>query len=480
MSRKVREAMEPFFSERFFNPSAAYWPAKEVAAAYQAAKGEIAHAIGAKAADLTITGSATEANNLALTSLSEDGEALVLATEHDSVRKAVAQRYERKGAELRTKTGEAGAGRDGKLFSLAETEAEAKAARTGEAWEIAVDRNGTIDLADLRSKITERTELVSVALVNNELGTIQPLAEIARILREVRLQRLRAGSKRPIWLHADASQALNLLDVNVARLGVDLLTLNAAKIYGPKGVGALYCSHAVCLQPLTLGGGQENGLRSGTENVAGVIGFAVAMTEAKQHLAANRRKYAELKRVLLANLEGYELINGGRQGKLVEERDLAAKRGTQTKFAVGEKNTRNDAQRGRFLDNFVVLCYNGIDGERLVYALEEQGVYVATGAACAASKGEKSHVLAAIGLSEAEIAGSLRITLGETNTKEQMIEAARIINATVAIERERVARGAGRINTSKRSDRPERLKGPNGPEAPNKSERPDESGGSNG
>ena len=194
-----------------------------------------------------------------------------------------------------------------------------------------------------------------------------------------------------------------LLDINIARLGVDMLTLNAAKVYGPKGVGALYVAHDVKLSPLTMGGGQEKGLRAGTENVPSVIGFATAIKEAKEHLNGNRKKYKKFKQILLSELQGYELIN--------------------------KKHT---------LDNFVVLCYNGIDAERLIYLLEEKEIYVATGAACAASKGQKSHVLTAIGLSDSQIAGSLRLTLGETNTEEQIHEAARIINEVVAAERERI------------------------------------------
>lgn len=352
----------PYFGKDFFNPSAAYLPAKKVASDYDKAKSVIAHAIGAKTSDLVITAGATEANNLAFTSIS--GKALFLATEHDSVRR-VAESYG--GAAI-------------KVLS-----------------------NGLIDLSDLKAKLDDEVELVSVALVNNELGTIQPLSEIAGIIREVKLDRMRRGVKRQLLLHSDASQALNLLDINVSRLGVDLLTLNSAKIYGPKGVGALYVSHEARLKPLTRGGGQENGLRAGTENVPGVIGFAEAILLAKKHLNGNRKKYSHWRDILLVNLKDYELIN--------------------------KKNA---------LDNFVVICYPGLDAERLVYLLEEREVYVATGAACAASKGVRSHVLAAIGLPNDWIAGSLRITLGETNDEEQVMAAANIINEVVAHERERI------------------------------------------
>lgn len=361
VSKKVHEAMEPYFSHDFFNPSAAYLPAKKVAADYEAAKAVIAHAIGAKANDLVITAGATEANNLAFSVAGES--CLYLETEHDSIRRP----------------------------------AEARGGK-----EIKVHPNGLVDLDDLKAKITDGTELISIALANGETGTIQPLADVSAIIRETRFDRLKRGVKTPLYLHSDASQALNLLDISVARLGVDLLTINAAKIYGPKGVGALYVSHDAKLSPLTLGGGQENGLRSGTENVPGVIGFAAAVAEAKAHLNGNRKKYATYRKILLQELQGYELIN-----------------------------------KKHSLDNFVNVCYNGIDGERLVFLLEDLGVYVATGAACAASKGEKSHVLKALGLSDSEIAGSLRITLGETNDEKQIREAARIINEVVAKEYER-------------------------------------------
>ena len=363
VNKKALEAMRPYFDEVFFNPSAAYLPAKKVAHEYEEAKGVIAHAIGAKANDLVITAGATEANNLAFSAVL-DGKALYLATEHDSVRK-VAEQY------------------------------------GGEA--IKVDKNGRIDINDLEAKITDDVMLISVALANNELGTIQPLSEIAAIIREIKLDRLSRGIKKPLYLHSDASQALNLLNVNVARLGVDLLTLNSAKVYGPKGVGALYVSHGVKLKPASYGGGQEQGLRSGTENVPGVIGFAKAVEEATKHLNGNRKKYAEFKKILLSELKDYELVN-----------------------------------KKHSLDNFVVLCYNGIDAERLIFLLEDKGVYVSTGAACAANKGAKSHVLAAIGLSDSEINGSLRLTLGETNDESQVHRAAEIINEVVMQERRRM------------------------------------------
>ena len=451
VSKRALEAMMPYFREEFFNPSAAYLPAKKVAAEYEAAKKTIAQAIGAKSADLVITAGATEANNLAFTALSSRstfsgraqgcsgcptgpaatfppfssssmgnpqvtspvGGTHATALVSDGRSEDLFQRRGVRSAAARggapATRGDGLAGRDparnksSLLYLETEHPSVVEAAKVYGGTAVKVLSSGVIDLNDLRAKITDETEMISVAAVNNELGAIQPLAEIAEIIREVKLERMKKGLKRQLLFHSDASQALNLLDLSVARLGVDLLTLNSAKVYGPKGVGALYVSHEARLRPLTVGGGQEKGLRSGTENVPGVVGFAEAVKETKEHLNGNRKKYRELKRILLTELQGYELIN--------------------------KKHT---------LDNFVVLCYNGLDAERLIFLLEEQGVYVATGAACAASKGEKSRTLKAIGLTDAEIAGSLRLSLGATNDAEQMHEAARIINAVVAQEKARL------------------------------------------
>ncbi|MBQ3318574.1 cysteine desulfurase [Candidatus Saccharibacteria bacterium] len=364
-------AMMPYFSEKYYNPSAPYWPAKEVRDEYEAAKARLAQSIGAKAADLVVCSGATEANNLAFTLVPEGTRVLILSTEHDAVRAPAGQ---------------------------------------CDFEEIKVDKNGVILLEDFRAKLSDRVSLVSISLANNEIGTIQPMAEIAEIIREERLKRAKIGNNLPIFLHSDASQALTLIDVSVARLGVDMMTLNSAKIYGPKGVGALFATPEAMkkLKPVVRGGGQENNLRSGTENVPLLIGFATAAVEAKEHLFSARKKYAELT-TLLAQ-------------KLAENR-IAPQ-------FLGNNKTR--------LVNFLPISYPGLDAERLIYKLEENGVLISTGAACAARKGEKSRTLTAIGLSDKEIAGSLRISLGATNTKEEILRAAELINAAVNEEHERI------------------------------------------
>lgn len=420
VDNRVLEAMKPYFTEDFFNPSAAYLPAKKVAVEYEAAKGVIAHAIGAKATDLVITAGATEANNLAFTAiLRRDIEPVFSEAGLKNSGTSYAGPQAEPPASQANLSGSSGIyvpefsnhftprKRRGSISRVLYLETEHDSVRAvarqygGES--VKVLKSGVIDLEDLKRKITDETELISVALVNNELGTIQPLAEIAGIIREVKIDRMKRGVTTKLLLHSDASQALNLLDINVARLGVDLLTLNAAKIYGPKGVGALYVSHDAKLTPLSVGGGQENGLRSGTENVPGVIGFAKAIELTKEHLNGNRKKYAKWRQQMISGLTDCEILN--------------------------KKHT---------LDNFVVVSYPGIDAERLVFLLEEKQVYVATGAACAASKGVRSHVLSAIGLTDAQIAGSLRLTLGETNTDEQIEQAISVINEVVANERKRI------------------------------------------
>lgn len=371
LSEKAKRAMLPYFDEKFFNPSAAYLPATETRREYEQAKADIAHVIGAKAADLVMTSGATEANSLVFASISDDAEVLISAIEHPSILENAKQ----------------------KNYQT-----------------IAVDEFGRINLDDLRAKITPKTQLVSICLASSELGTIQPLSDIARIIADERTRRAFAGEKTPIYFHSDASQGLGLMEVKVSRLGVDLLTINAAKVYGPKGIGALYVGHNVRLKPQSHGGGQELGLRSGTENVPATIAFAAAILDAEKHLYGERKRLADLrtkfKKLLAEKVEGVEFL--------------------------GKEKTQ--------LSNFMPISVPGLDAERLIFALEEYEVYVSTGAACAASKGEKSPTLKAIGLNDAQIAGSLRITLGRPTGEEDVEKAAEAIAQVIVNERARLAK----------------------------------------
>lgn len=422
VSPNALRAMLPYFSDDFFNPSAPYLPAKRVREAYESAKNDIAHAIGAKGTDLVITAGATESINLAFT-------AARLSAPKASVRSEASPRSD---AEI------TGSLRFGKILTLVTEHAAVLEAIKNYPHELVeVDKNGLIDLDDFRKKLSDEVVLVSVSLANNELGTIQPLAEISEILRFERQKRLRQGITTPLYLHSDASQALSLLDINVARLGVDLLTLNAAKCGGPKGVGALYLAHGITLHPLSLGGGQERGLRSGTENVPGVIGFATAVKEAKAHLSSSRNKYQEMASVLRQELAHTSIVA---QNEKKVKQNLKTPQNPQNSQEIPIVAPIFLGNPKHQLANFVPVCFPGLDAERLIYKLEQQEIYLSTGAACAANKGSKSHVLAAIGLSDAEIASSLRISLGSTNDLDQIREAAEKIREAVEQEYQRLAR----------------------------------------
>ena len=353
---KVLAAMQPYFSDSFYNPSAPYAPAVTVRREYEAAKQTIARAIGAKGDDLVITAGATESINLAFSSIG--GHVVTANIEHHAVL-AAAKRYEH--------------------------------------TIIAADDKGIVSAATVKASITPSTKLVSIALANNELGTIQPLRDIAEVIKNERTKRLAAGDHTPIYLHTDASQGVGQLDVNVARLGVDLLTLNAAKAYGPKQVGLLWAAPAVVLTASIVGGGQERGLRSGTENVAGVIGFAKAMELASEH-----RKY-----------------ESDRLGKLRAEMQSALTEAFPSAVLSGNLKHR--------LAGHLHVSFPNLDAERVLFALESRGVLVATGSACAANKGTRSHVLTAIGLAPEVADGSLRITFGHLSNEKNVARATEII-----------------------------------------------------
>ena len=371
LSNKAKNAMLPYFDEKFFNPSAAYLPANEVRQDYEKAKGDIAHVIGAKAADLVMTSGATEANSLVFAAIPNDAEVLISAVEHPSIVENAKQK------KMRT---------------------------------ISVDQNGRIDIEDFRKKLSSKTQLVSVCFASSELGTIQPLSDISRIIQEERTRRAFAGEETPLHFHSDASQGLGLAELKVARLGVDLMTINAAKVYGPKGIGALYVGRSVRLKPQSYGGGQEMGLRSGTENVPATVAFAAAILDADKHLGGEHKRLAELrkkfKKLLAEQIDGIEFLS------------------------------KEKVQ----LPNFLPATIPGLDAERLIFALEDKGVYLSTGAACAASKGEKSPTLRAIGLNDDQIAGSLRITLGRPTTEKDIELAAKAIAEVVAAERARLTK----------------------------------------
>ena len=237
----VLRIMQPYFSKRFFNPSANYLLAEKVKKDVSDARASVAQIIGGRSPEIIFTAGATEANNLAIFGVAKqfpDSNVIVSAIEHESV--------------------------------LAP-------ARAVGAKIAPVSEKGLVDIPKLIRLVDAQTVLVSVMYANNEIGTIQPLRQIAEALKVIRHERQLNGNKTPLFFHSDAAQAANYLDLHVAGLGVDLLSLNGGKIYGPKASGVLYVSAGLKLVPLIFGGGQERNLRSGTENVPSIIGFAKAL-----------------------------------------------------------------------------------------------------------------------------------------------------------------------------------------------------------
>lgn len=368
MHPKVLAAMHPYFSDDFYNPSAPYSPAITVRRAYEAAKTTLGRSVGGKGDEIVMTAGATESINLAFYSIG--GHIVTANIEHHAV---------------------------------------LEAAKQFDHTLVSADERGMVSSSSIKEAIRPDTRLISIALANNELGTIQPLRDIGEVVRAEREARLLRGDHTPIYLHSDASQGVGQLDVNVARLGIDLLTLNAAKVYGPKQVGLLWSAPHVVLTSQIKGGGQERGLRSGTENVAGAIGFATALELATEHRRYESDRLAKLRDML--------------QSKLITAFPDAV--------VSGHKRHR--------LAGHLHISFPQLDAERVLFALESRHVLVATGSACAANKGTRSHVLTAIGLAPNLADGSLRMTLGHLSTDENIVNAAGIISEEVQREYDRMA-----------------------------------------
>ena len=360
---RVLEAMLPMLGEAFGNPSSLHWFGQRARAAVEEARVQAASLIGATPPEVVFTGSGTEADNLALRG--------VAARAHEPRRKLVVTAVEHH-AVLNT------------ARALAEEGFRVETAR--------VDAQGRVDLDDLRARVDDRTALLSIMLANNETGVVQPVAEAARHARE-----------RGALVHCDAVQAAGKVPVDVRALDVDLLTLSAHKIYGPKGVGLLYVRRGTPMQALVRGGAQERNRRAGTENVAGIVGFGAAALLAREHLEA----------------------------------DGARLRGLRDRFEAAllaiPGSIRNGAEPR--VPNTTNVSFADTEAEGLLMALDLMGVAVSTGAACAAGGIEPSHVLRAMGLPAERVQASLRFSLGRATTEAQLARAADAVRA--AVERQR-------------------------------------------
>ena len=358
MDSIVFEAMKPYLMEEFANPSSIYSAARITRGALEDARHIAANVFGAKATEIVFTSGGTEGNNLAiqgvLYNLHTNAHWVTTSIEHDAVLSQV-EPLERAGFPCTI---------------------------------VPVKANGIVDSALVVEAIKDDTALISVMLANNEIGTIQPVADIAKQLEAIRANRIARGIKMPLYLHTDAVQAPNYLDLHVDRLGVDLLTLSGSKIYGPRGSGVLYIRFGTKLEPLIWGGGQERGRRSGTENVAGAVGFATALKLTQEMRAKEAHKISSLRDELLKNI-------------IVEIPDA---------IINGDKKRR--------LPNNINLTIPEVEGEGMVLYLDNAGILASTGSACSSGSLDPSHVLLAIGRTKDEASQSLRLTLGRDTTEE--------------------------------------------------------------
>ncbi|MBX4210531.1 cysteine desulfurase [Candidatus Parcubacteria bacterium] len=368
----VFSAMKPYFSEEFANPSALYREAVAAKKAVENARASLAKQIGAHPDEIIFTGSGTESVNLAILGtlggqkITSKPHLVMTVIEHPAV-----------------------------------LEAAAAAAWYGsKISQVTVSETGLIDPKDIKKAITPDTVLVSVMYANNEIGTIQPIHEVAKIVRHARKER---SSTLP-YFHTDASQAANYLDIHVDRLGVDLMTLDGSKIYGPKGIGILYARRGVPLRPIIFGGGQERSLRSGTENVALIVGIARALE------ITTKIKEKESKR--LTKIRDYCISE--------------IKKNFPDTLVNGDEDKR--------LPNNVNVCFPKLDSEFLVLSLDAQRIMASAATACLnIGDQNSSYVIEATGRKECA-ASSLRFTFGRGTKKSDITALIKALKNAIALQ----------------------------------------------
>lgn len=366
---EVIQEMVPYLGNHYGNPSSQHSFGFSTSRAIEKARSHVAHLVGSSPNEITFTSGGTEANNLAIKGsvfklgINNDNKGTVLITssiEHDSVLQPF-KSLKAQGFDLKF---------------------------------VGVNREGIVKQESLLEILRkDKVMLVSIMLANNEVGTIQPIRELAKITHE---------NSEAIF-HCDAVQALGKIPIDVKRLGVDLLSLSSHKIYGPKGVGALYARDRDQLIPLIDGGGQEKYLRSGTENVYGIVGFGEACRFAKANLLENWSNVKNLRNYLI-------------------DRVLSTIPRCNVNGSINQR-----------LPNNAHFSFPGVKGEDIIVKLNEHGIAASTGAACSSNEAKPSHVLKAMGLSLLEVEGSLRFTLGLQNT---MYEVERVVLALEGTIRE--------------------------------------------
>ncbi|MBS3095405.1 IscS subfamily cysteine desulfurase [Candidatus Woesearchaeota archaeon] len=355
---EVKKEIDSYFTERFGNPGSFNYFGLEAKNAVNDARNRIAKILNADSDEVIFTGSGTESINLAI--------------------KGVARALKTKGNHIITQKTE--------HHAVIDT---CKYLESNEGFEVTylnVDKYGLINLDELKKVINKRTILISIMHANNEIGTVQPIKEIVKIAK-----------KNNVIFHTDACQAAGYLELDVKRLGVDMMTINGSKLYAPKGIGLLYLKKGVPIEPILHGGGQEFGLRSGTENVPGIIGLAKAIE------ISERIKKTECKR--LSKLR--DMLINGLQGKI--------------------KNVMLNGHTKTRLPNNANLSFLGVEGESLLLHLNEEGICAATGSACTSRNLEASHVLLATGLKTEAAHGSIRFTLGRKTKEEDIKKVIRVM-----------------------------------------------------
>ncbi len=365
MDERVLEAMMPFFKEHFGNPGGFYSIGKDASDAVEASRGTVAKYLNCTAKEIIFTGSGTESDNMAILGIARKHEGkgkhvITSAIEHHAVERPIMQ-LKREGFEVTY---------------------------------LPVDKFGKVDPQDLKAALREDTILVSVMMANNEIGTIQPIAEIGEILKD-----------HQAFFHTDACQAAGSMDLDVEKWGVDLMTLNGSKIYGPKGVGVLYIRKGVTIKPIMFGGGQERGLRSGTENVPYIVGFAKALTLAQDEREEEVARLSKLRDRLSSGLL----------------KDI-------TKTILNGHPTER-------LPNNVNVSILDVEGEAFTLFLNEFGIFASTGSACTSESLDPSHVIIATGLPYECAHGSIRFTLGRKTTEAEVDYVLEIIPKIVDILR---------------------------------------------
>jgi len=368
VDREVLEAMLPYLAENFGNASSIHSPGQQARGAVDRARDSVAALLGAKPAEIVFTSGGTEADNLALfgvaaASTKTRKHIVTTAIEHHAVLNSC-QELERQGIDVTY---------------------------------VPVGSDGVVNPDDIRRALRPETILISVMHANNELGTIQPVEEIGHIAAEA-----------DVYFHCDAVQAAGKLPLDVNRLGADLLSISAHKIYGPKGAGALYVRSGTPLTPQFHGGHHERDRRPGTENVPGIVGLGKAAELARIRLAGNNAASS-------SELERIAALRDRLEERLLDE--------------IPSVSVNGDA--GRRVGNTSNLTFAGAGGESLVIALDLQGIACATGAACSSGAVEPSHVLLAIGLSADDARSSLRFSLGRNTTPEEIDYAIRVIPGVV-------------------------------------------------